>query len=116
MSYCRWSSMDFECDVYCYESVGGGYVVHVATNRRERDEKKPPLWNENIDEGWLQHHEKVMAWLDTAESKPIGLSRDGEIYSIETPKDAADLLQSLKDEGYNVPDYAIEALRSESGQ
>ena len=33
MSYCRWSSDDFQCDVYVYESVAGGFVTHVAANR-----------------------------------------------------------------------------------
>jgi hypothetical protein len=33
MSYCRWSSNDFQCDVYVYEDVAGGWTTHVACNR-----------------------------------------------------------------------------------
>ncbi len=34
MSYCRWSSMNWMCDVYVYEDCGGGWTTHVAGNRR----------------------------------------------------------------------------------
>jgi DNA repair photolyase len=33
MSYCRWSSDYFNCDLYCYES-NSGYETHVAAYRR----------------------------------------------------------------------------------
>lgn len=32
MSYCRWSSMDFKCDLYIYEAEDG-IAIHVASNR-----------------------------------------------------------------------------------
>ena len=32
MSYCRWSTDNFRCDLYCYESARG-FVTHVAGNR-----------------------------------------------------------------------------------
>lgn len=34
MSYCRFSSNNWMCDVYVYESVYGGFQVHVAGRRR----------------------------------------------------------------------------------
>lgn len=34
MSYCRWSSMNWMCDVYVYEDVDGGWATHVAGRRR----------------------------------------------------------------------------------
>lgn len=34
MSYCRWSSMNWRCDVYVYEDVAGGWTTHVAGNRK----------------------------------------------------------------------------------
>lgn len=33
MSYCRWSSMNWRCDVYVYEDVNGGWTTHIARNR-----------------------------------------------------------------------------------
>lgn len=32
MSYCRWSSDNWKCDLYCYEDANG-YITHVADNR-----------------------------------------------------------------------------------
>ena len=34
MSYCRWSSMNWMCDVYVYEDCAGGWTTHVAGRRR----------------------------------------------------------------------------------
>lgn len=34
MSYCRFSSMNWMCDVYVYEDVSGGWTTHVAGNRK----------------------------------------------------------------------------------
>ena len=30
MSYCRWSSDDFQCDIYCY--CGGDYIIHITAD------------------------------------------------------------------------------------
>ncbi len=30
MSYCRWSSDNTNCDLYCYEDCSGGFTTHVA--------------------------------------------------------------------------------------
>jgi hypothetical protein len=57
-----------------------------------------------------------MAWVEKAERKPIGLPHDGETFDDPTASDAADRLQMLKDSGYNVPQYAIDALREEAGE
>lgn len=35
MSYCRWSTNHFECDVYVYEHAYGGWTTHVAGRRRK---------------------------------------------------------------------------------
>ena len=34
MSYCRWSSMNWRCDVYVYEDCSGGWTTHIAGRRR----------------------------------------------------------------------------------
>ena len=40
MSYCRFSSEDFSCDVYVYDDAMGGTTVHVAGNRYVGDVPK----------------------------------------------------------------------------
>jgi len=115
VSYCRFSSEDFQCDVYCYEDVSGGWTTHVATNRPVLDGTLPPpimLAPENIKE-WMARHEKVMEWVSKAERKQIGLPHDGESFNDPTAGEAADRLQTLKDLGYMVPQYAIDDLREE---
>src|SRR5687767_6611694 len=41
MSYCRWSTDDFQCDLYCYEDVSGGFTTHVAGRRKIWDAPLP---------------------------------------------------------------------------
>lgn len=116
MAYCRWSDEDFQCDVYCYGDFRGGYTTHVASNRPVKNVELPPpvaLDSENI-EAWLARHNKVMEWVETCERKPIGLPHDGESFDTNTASETVELLLKLKAAGYNVPDYAIDALREEA--
>lgn len=116
MSYCRWSSEDFQCAVYCYEDVAGGFTTHVAGIKPVLDVELPPpvpIEPGNFD-AWFARQKAVMAWQETAKREPIGLPHDGESFNDPDAASAADRLQSLKDMGYNVPQYAIDALREEA--
>ena len=112
MSYCRWSSDDFQCDVYVYESPEG-FVTHVASSRVVFSKPlPPPVDMRNVAE-FLECQNKVMEMVDTADRKPIGLPHDGQDFLDATPGDAADTLKMLMAEGYRVPQYAIDALLEE---
>lgn len=106
MSYCRWSSDDFKCDIYCYESETG-YEVHVASKRVVGDIPA-------ID--WISHevmfktYKEQMKFVETAERENIGLPYDGESFSFSEAGEAATLLEHLKGLGYSVPHDAIDAL------
>lgn len=116
MSYCRWSNDDFQCDIYCYEDVMGGYTTHVAGSRPVLDGTLPPpvpCDKEHAD-AWVARHRQVMEWVEKADRKQIGLPFDGESFNDPTAGATADRLQSLKDIGYNVPQYAIDRLREEA--
>ena len=106
MSYCRWSSGQFNCDVYCYES-DRGYCVRVATRRTAGI----PSYAENTNP--IEKALKLAEWLKTAEYKPIGLPYDGEDFYFDDPASCAEWLVHLKETGYNVPQYAIDALMEE---
>lgn len=112
MSYCRWSSDDFQCDVYCYEA-DEGFIIHVAVSRPVlKDGDLPPripFTRENID-AFMERWQKVSDWLKTAEKHVIGLPFDGETYVEPTAQEAADRLLTLKAAGYNVPQGAIDSL------
>ncbi|HCA5794773.1 hypothetical protein N7714_23910 [Pseudomonas aeruginosa] len=116
MSYCRWSSDDFQCDVYVYESVAGGFVTQVAANRVVFKEELPaqiPFEPEYVKE-YLERHHKVMAMVGAADRVQIGLPHDGDSFDDADQEACADGLEYLKELGYRVPQYAIDALREES--
>ena len=125
MSYCRWSSDDFACDVYCYEDVSGGYTTHVAGNKaiidrstlpdcpemppRGSDEATVKAWAEK----YVVRHKALMALMENAKRKPIGLSHDGESFNDPDLESFLERLLALKTIGYNVPDWVIESVREE---
>lgn len=116
MSYCRWSSDDFQSDVYVYESWTGEFVVHVAGNRVKFQEALPPaveLRLDNLNE-WLARDGVVRAALERAKRVPIGLPHDGASFARPTASSTADLLEELRAMGYHVPQHALDALREEA--
>lgn len=113
MSYCRFSSDDWRCDVYVYCSAHG-YVIHVAGRRHVFKEPLPEPVSLGNDK-WLDRHQKVSEMLKEAELVDIGLPNDGESYTNETAGECADKLLELREVGYIVPQYAIDGLREEAG-
>ena len=116
MSYCRWSSDDHQCDVYVYEDCMGGFTTHVAANRLKFNQPLPdpvPFKEENF-KAWYARHQEVSSMLDKADRYPIGLPHDGESFNDPTERACADRLMALKAIGYQVPQYAIDALLEEA--
>lgn len=115
MSYCRWSSDDYTCDVYVYES-DDGWTTHVAGVRVQWDERRPaPIkFDPNNLQPWLDRHSQVMDLLDEMPRQVIGLPHDGDTFVDETPGECAERLTSLARLGYNVPESAIAALQEEA--
>ncbi|NII53536.1 hypothetical protein [Luteibacter sp. SG786] len=115
MSYCRWSTDDFQCDLYVYESVGGFWSTNVAGNRIVYKEPLPapvPYTAERFRE-WLERDERVFQMIDEADRIDIDLPHAGESFEDPTPGACADRLEYLKGLGYRFPDDVIEALREE---
>jgi hypothetical protein len=120
MSYCRWSSDDYKCSVYCYES-DVGFEVWVAFYRHD---PLPPHCPSSLEvaEGrisedeWRKAYDEQMQSLKASQMIPIGLSCDGENYVFPTASECADCLQNLKAEGYYVPQYAIDELLEEAAR
>lgn len=117
MSYCRWSSDDFRCDLYCYEDVSGGWTTHVAASRTVDD---PPVAGEitgSMSDAematWLAAHKAQMAWLETAARRPVGGAHDGASFSDPTIEAFRARLTDLRVSGYRFPDYVIEAVDAE---
>lgn len=143
MSYCRWSSDFGECDVYVYEHVGGWWDVNVAGRRWRHtvpQEIKDMLtstgdefveqylaerqWRDSVQKA--HPHEVIMAKNTKGEDSPMYWPADSEYIDLSTiskhagahwqcdsPGEAADVLEMVRDSGLNVPQYAIDTLREE---
>ena len=117
MSYCRWSSDDFACDLYIYES-GNGFEVHIASNRHVIDRSGLPPKAEFGDPGWIEvwlaRNAAVSELIKDAPLEKIDLPQAGESFIYATGDAAADKVQELIALGYSVPDGVVESLREVS--
>ena len=114
MSYCRWSSDDWQCDIYAYEDVYGGYSIHVASNRRVNIENIPKADHIKDIPKWIEAHKKQMEWLDkNNELKKIGLPYDGESFREPNLESFKKRMLQLRKTGYNFPDYVLEQIDDE---
>lgn len=115
MSYCRWSSDNWRCDLYCYGDVSGGITTHVASNRVVGDIPEAPLSliMEGKNDEFLKAHRRQMAFLETAEREPIGLPYDGERFNDPDFASFFVRLIELREAGYNFPDYVLEEVRDD---
>ena len=120
MSYARFSSDDWQCDVYVWADVDGSWRTLVAGRRfvfnQLPDLGPPPLESDEAFRAWWDRGQRVMDmrgdeahghWLELPE--PDG----GCDYRHDTPGECADNLERLRSAGFNVPQYAIAALRRE---
>jgi len=96
MSYCRWSSGDWNCDLYCYEDARGGWTTHVAENRY-----KYPL-KANTE---FRHLEKNLVKID--------LPHAGETFNDPTLKAFRQRLVTLREIGYIFPDGVFQEVDEE---
>jgi hypothetical protein len=122
MSYCRWSSDQFKSDIYCYES-DHGFVIHVAAARLVSDRPRPERKADAVsmdDPNWVQlsleDWHAFSAWCDAARREPIKLEHAGEQFVEATACECADRLRQLRELGYYVPQYALDALDEEAGE
>lgn len=114
MSYCRYSDDDFQCGVYCYADVHGGYTTHVARSRPILIGPFPERVDPRVDcDAWLARHMMIMDVMENVERVPIDLPHAGEHFNDDTIEDLLVRLESLKQTGHNVPDFVIEEIRAE---
>lgn len=98
MSYCRWSTDDFKCDIYAYGDVSGGYTIHVAGSRHT-----------------IPYEEmKELDWDKRAEFMvPIGLPCDGDTFNVPTLQEFKDKLLELRAMGYHFPNRTLARIDEE---
>jgi hypothetical protein len=112
MSYCRWSSDNYACDVYVYENIYGGWTTHIAKYRRKHSYPCPSL--DFTDVNTLQESLQLQqAWLDESVLELIDSPNAGKSFNDPTPEACAARLENLREEGLAVPQYAIDTLMEE---
>lgn len=116
MSLCRWSSMNWSCDLYIYEGCDGQWHTHVAGKRIVGDIPEvdstifhKDVYTEELGKIWTEQHKTQMAFLESCERKPIGLKYDSQSF-VDDKESLISRLQILKDEGYNFPEISEEDL------
>lgn len=124
ISYCRWSTDDFQCDLYVYEDVGGYWSINVAGRRLVWHEGfLPEPVNVSADPtGFFERMSEVMDLMrhdgedcEAYHREDIDLPHAGAHFAEATPGDAADRLEELRDLGYRFPEQVITELRQEQG-
>lgn len=123
MSYCRWSSMDYTCDLYVYEDAYNGYTTHVASRRRDWGPDGPPpspydmngfaLIEAGKTEEWITLKDAYHTALDAVEMAPIGGPHDGESFRDDALEDLRDRLLDLRAKGYRFPDEVLATIDEE---
>ena len=117
MSYCRWSTDNFNCDLYAYQS-DRGYIIHVCAGKYSGDIPKNDMsfldsgTKEDIDK-YLQTSKVQSDYLKTCGTEPIGLPYDGETFELETIEDFYNKMQELIKVGYRCPESVLEGIKDE---
>ncbi len=114
MAYCRFSTDDFQCDVYVYEDVDGGYTIHVAKICLVYNDPIPPKVPMSDIDAFIERRTIMDEIYKCADEAPTPLQYAGKSFNYDTATDAAAFLQELKHLGYRVPDSVIKDLIDES--
>jgi hypothetical protein len=119
MSYCRWSSMDFKCDLYCYEHCDGTWTTHVASNKVVSPIFPDAPWKLLMKGGvigrylFMWWHRLHMWTVGVGIRRPLGLKFDGETFKDDSAEDFKRTLLMLRGAGYKFPDAVLDAVDEE---
>ena len=116
MSYCRFSTDDFNCDLYAYES-DAEFVIRVAASRHVGD--CPSVdWDgfmaSRVNEQTIVDQQNAqIAWLRTCTREPIAIAGAGEsFYEPDLAAFKARLLD-LRSLGFRFPDEVLATVDEE---
>jgi|SRR5581483_2260507 len=112
MAYCRFSSDNFESDLYCYRSEDG-WVTHVAGNRIVGKVPPLPALKEDNVEEWINAYKAQERFLDTCKMQPIGGPYDNQSFLDKSLDQFYARLLRLRNAGYKVPDWVLKDVYKE---
>lgn len=117
MSYCRWSSMNWTCDLYCYADISGGWTTHVAPRRRidavPEDRHEDFIARKISLAEYTQLHRQQMTALARIPFEPLRLPHSGETFHDSTLAEFKQRLLKLRQLGYRFPDGVINQIDAE---
>lgn len=119
MSYCRWSSDYYRCDLYIYEcgdAEDRRWAIHVAGRRHAI--ALPPEWDGPNEEAipheeWAERYVELHKQLNKAELVPIGLPHDNESFEVTSLEDLLAKVRELRAMGYQCPEGVITDILQE---
>lgn len=118
MSYCRWSSDNWKCDLYCYE--GDKFITHIAGRRRvghiPDDRLSDFLQNKITPEEYTKLHKEQMKAVKACGFEDITLPHAGETFEDEDLESFKERLLYLREVGYRFPDYVLEQIDEEMAE
>jgi hypothetical protein len=122
VSYCRWSSDWFRCDLYVYEHVDGYFAIHVAGRTNKACDNLPPEFDADEEEAfdvgrWLALTEKLHTLMgegfDDSKYRPLNLPHDDETFEEPTYGAMIRRVEMLVALGYRVPKGLVASLRAD---
>lgn len=111
MSYCRWSSDNWKCDLYCYAHVDGSYTTHVAGNRIIGE--PPEIDWDASPQVIADQHKAAHEFLQSCDRVDIDLPHVGETFKDATLEEFKARLLSLRAIGYHFPDHVLAEIDAE---
>jgi len=112
MSYCRTSETG--SDIYCFSSGEGHFEVLVANGRIRPLTLWEKIRSKLPQTKGMRRRTDIAYWLEPL--LPTGFPLDGESYCLPTELECAEVLLSLRDVGYGVPQDAIDRLLEEADE
>lgn len=125
MSYCRFSSDDFRCDLYIYQDVRGGWTTHVAGSKvvgyipRVGRFPNVKIWDnqtlrERVLVGIWQLRNRLQGWyLEHAPRRDLSGPHAGDDFNDSTLKELRERVVALRSAGYRCPGYVLERIDAE---
>lgn len=114
MSYCRWSTDSFRCDVYAYESADG-YTVHVAGRKRAiPDDLNQPDFAFAMPPG--DYTARYQAWDEAYQTLPwveLTAPSAGKTFCEPTLEAFRSRMLGLRAEGLRFPDTVLDEIDQE---
>lgn len=109
MSYCRFSSDDFQSDVFVYKHINGWWYTEVAEFRIVLARPLPPRLPDGTSS--QERDAEVLAIVEASDEAAIDLPHAGTTTKHATPEECASYLEQLRELGYHIPQHAIDQLR-----